>query len=70
MKTKSVKAIVWACFFLLLRIDISIYDIGHDIPKFIHVVSSIFLIASILFALYAVLSSIFDKEDTNGEKKS
>lgn len=67
---RQIKILLLSIFFLLLRIDISVYDIGHDIPKFIPVVSSIFLLIAIALALYTVLNRIFDKEDTNNEKEA
>ena len=63
MKIKYVKSFLLAIFLLLLNICIQVYDLNHNISKFLDVIAVLALLGAILLAAYSLFMDFISKDD-------
>ncbi len=63
MKIKHIKSLLFAIFLLLLNICIQVYDVTHNISKFLDILAVLTLLGAILLAAYSLFMDFISEDD-------
>ena len=64
MKIKYIKSLLFAIFLLLLNICIQVYDVTHNISKFLDILAVLTLLGAILLAAYSLFMDFISDDKT------
>lgn len=63
MKIKYIKSLLFAIFLLLLNICIQVYDVTHNISKFLDILAVLTLLGAILLAACSLFMDFISEDD-------